>query len=268
MSLQGTSLEQIYQRPLLNSCQAYFSIGSFIAAILGSLLAAYNISPQLHFSIIALITDLIILFSARFLLPPVSIGKTRLQQAAKGTLAFHLSPALLLLGLLAFCTLFSVGAMFDWSVLYLSSIVHAGAGVAASGFALFSLSMALGRSFGDYLTTRIGSPRLILLASLTAAAGLSLALAIAWTPIVLFGLTLIGLGLSVLSPLALSAAGRIANENRENTLVAITTWGYSGVFVGPPTIGFIADHLGLRLALVLVVLLCLVAALCSRYEPA
>lgn len=264
MSLQGTTLEQIYQRPLLNSCHAYFSIGGLVGALLGSMLAAYNITPELHFLIIALATSLVILSNARFLLPPATPGKPCPQQVSKGTVAFHLSSALLLLGLLAFCTLFSEGAMFDWSALYLSNVIHAGAGVAASGFALFSFAMTFGRSVGDYLTIRLGAPRLICVANLTSAAGLTLALAITWTPIVLIGLTLIGIGLSVLSPLALSAAGRIAREDRESTLVAINICGYSGAFFGPPTIGFLADRFGLRLALALVVLLCLITTYCSQ----
>jgi MFS family permease len=65
-------------------------------------------------------------------------------------------------------------------------------------------------------------------------AGLALALRRAWTPAVLFGLGLVGIGLSVPFPLVLSAAGRLAKWDRRSTLATVTTWGYFGMIVGPP----------------------------------
>ncbi len=50
---------------------------------------------------------------------------------------------------------------------------------------------------------------------------------------------------------------------RNSTLATVTTWGYFGMIAGPPLIGFIADQLGMRLALVTVMLLCVLAALCA-----
>lgn len=98
---------------------------------------------------------------------------------------------------------------------------------------------------------------------LLAAIGLALALMCAWTPAVLFGLGLVGIGLSVPFPLVLSAAGRLAKRERGSALATVTTWGYFGMIAGPPVIGFIADQVGVRLALAPVVVLCVLAALCA-----
>lgn len=119
--------------------------------------------------------------------------------------------------------------------------------------------MALGRSVGDTLTIRFGAAVLVRIACSLAAIGLVLALPCAWMPAVLFGLGLVGLGLSVPFPLVLSAAGHLSSS----TIATVTTWGYAGMIVGPSMIGFLADRVGVRLALAPVVLLCVLAALCA-----
>ena len=60
------------------------------------------------------------------------------------------------LGAIAIIGLMAEGAMGDWSAVYLRMDLGATAGAAASGFAAFSLAMALGRLTGDRLVTRFG----------------------------------------------------------------------------------------------------------------
>jgi hypothetical protein len=77
------------------------------------------------------------------------------------------------------------------------------------------------------------------------------------------GFALMGLGLSVVFPLALRAAG-MQGEGAGPDLAAVSTVGYVGFLAGPPLIGALADASSLRAALSLVVGLCLVAALSAR----
>lgn len=185
------------------------------------------------------------------------------KQPAQRTRSFQFSSPLLLLGVMAFCSLLSIGALFDWSAVYLSGTLHTGVGLAAAGFTAFLACMAIGRSAGDVLATRFGATVLVRIACLLAASGLALALVFAWVPAALFGLCLVGIGLSVPLPLVLSAAARLAKGDKGSTLATVTTWGYFGMIVGPSMIGFIADRLGMRLALAPIVLLCIAAALCA-----
>jgi MFS family permease len=153
--------------------------------------------------------------------------------------------------------------MFDWSAVYLSGTLHAGAGLAAAGFTIFLACMAVGRSVGDALATRFGAALLVRIACSLAAIGLALALVLSRMPAVMFSLGLVGIGLSVPFPLVLSAAGRLAKRDRGSILATVTTGGYFGMIVGPPVIGFIANQMGMRLALAPVVFLCVIAALCA-----
>jgi MFS family permease len=262
MNIQGTDVERGYGRPILTSFYACFSVGSGVGALLGSILAALNVSPKFHFLAIAVCACVGIVWSSRFLLPSGPVPDVRRRQTQKA-LSLHFSRPLIMLGVIAFCTLLSVGAMFDWSAVYLSGTLHTGAGLAAAGFATFLVCMALGRGIGDSLLTRFEAAMLVRSACSLAAIGLALALIFAWIPVVLFGLGLAGIGLSVPFPLVLRAAGHLSQRETGSVLATVTTWGYVGMLAGPPVIGFVADQGGLRLALALVVFLCVLAALCT-----
>jgi MFS family permease len=260
MNIQGADVERAYGRPIFNSFHACFSVGSLMSALLGSTLAAFNVSPVPHFLALTIAACAGIVWSSRFLLPLEPVTAVPGDQTRKAR-PLHFSRTLILLGVVAFCTLLSVGAMFDWSAVYLSGTLHTGAGLAAAGFATFLVCMTLGRGVGDRMATRFGEARLMRSACLLAAIGLALALLFAWTPVAFFGLGLAGIGLSVPFPLVLSMTGRLSKQDVGSALATVSTWGYCGLLVGPPVIGFVADRVGLRLALALVVSLCVLAAL-------
>jgi MFS family permease len=262
MNLQGTGVEREYGRSIMNSFHAYFSVGSLAGALLGSLLAVLDVKPETHFLAITVVGCIALAWGTRFLF---SAKQEQIvpKQPAKTVRFLRISPTLMGLAVIAFCSLLSVGAMFDWSAVYLSGTLHTGAGLAAAGFTTFLACMAVGRSVGDALATRFGAALLVRIACLLAAIWLALALVLSWTPAVMFGLGLVGLGLSVPFPLVLSAAGRFAKANRGSILAMVTTGGYFGMIAGPPVIGFLANQMGMRLALAPVVFLCVLAAFCA-----
>ncbi|MGH2960727.1 MAG: MFS transporter, partial [Solirubrobacterales bacterium] len=67
------------------------------------------------------------------------------------------------------------------------------------------------------------------------------------------------LGLSAAFALALRASG-LDGPSTGPTLAAVSTVGYLGFLAGPPVIGLLAEATGLRAALLLVCVLCLIAA--------
>jgi hypothetical protein len=95
--------------------------------------------------------------------------------------------------------------------------------------------------------------------------GLGLALARPAPAVAIAGFAAMGVGLSVVFPLALRAAG-LQGEGSGAALAAVSTLGYVGFLAGPPLIGSLAEVSSLRAALSLVCGLCLVAALAVRRE--
>ncbi len=154
--------------------------------------------------------------------------------------------------------------MADWSAVYLDETLKTGPGFAAAGYAAFSLAMAIGRLSGDRLTKRLGPVRLVRAGAVLAAGGLGISLAVGQPFIALIGFTCAGAGFSIIFPAALSAAGRVDKMAAGPAIAAVSTAGYLGFLVGPPAIGFVAELLGLGVALYVVVLLGAVIAPLAR----
>ena len=163
----------------------------------------------------------------------------------------------------------SEGAVLDWGALHLRGSLEVGPGLAATGFAAFSASMAASRFSGDWLRGRMGSIALVRWSGSLAAVGIIVAL-ISPSPLVaIAGFAAVGLGLANLVPVFFGAAGRIPGQTPGAAIAALATIGYAGFLVGPPVIGFVADATSLTLALGLIVLACAAIAVAANIvEPA
>ena len=139
------------------------------------------------------------------------------------------------------------GAMADWSGIYLKSNLDGGASAAATGFAGFSLGMALARLAGDGLARRWGAGRLLSAGMAVVTVALGATLLIASASLAVAGFALVGVGIANAVPLLFSAAGRVPPAGP--SLAAVFTLGYMGFIVGPPLIGFVADATSLPIAL-------------------
>ena len=83
---------------------------------------------------------------------------------------------LLALGALAFACLLIEGASADWSAVYLRDELGTTAAIAALGFTAFSVTMTLGRVFGDRLVDRFGPEAVVRSGGGLAAVGFGLSL--------------------------------------------------------------------------------------------
>jgi len=178
------------------------------------------------------------------------------------------SVTILVLGLLALCTLLGEGAADGWTAVYLHDSLGTSAYFAALGYAAFSVMMAVGRLAGDRLTTRFGPVTLVRSCGLLAAAGLAGALISATPAGALIGFALFGAGLSCTFPQLLSAAGNADPSRPASGIARVAGMGYLGLLGGPILIGGVASVAGLPLALVLPVILGLcIAALAGAVRP-
>jgi MFS family permease len=167
-------------------------------------------------------------------------------------------------GAVALCTAYGEGAIGDWSTLHLRADLGAGAGLAAYGFAAYSVAATAARLVGGWLIARFGRTAVLVVGSLLAAAVVLTAALVAlavppgWRLAVAFvGLVAVGLGLANVFPIAIGRAGALGGP-RGVALAA--TIGYTGQLAGPPFIGLLADHTGLPWALTTIAALSLAAA--------
>lgn len=249
MNAQAAELERAYRRPIMSSFHALFSFGGMAGAGAGGVMAHFGVKPLAHLSGVALLAGVAALVASRRLLADEHLIISKEPVLARP------GRSLLGLGVIAFCVLLGEGAMADWSAVYLHQTLQTDAGVAAGGYAAFSLAMAAGRLTGDRLTTGLGPVTMLRLGGSLAALGLGMSLIVNQVVLVIFGFALVGAGFSTIVPLVFSAAGRSRGMSPGAAIAAVSTVGYFGLLVGPPLIGFAADWLTLRGALGVVVIL-------------
>lgn len=273
MNAAGLEVEERLARPVMSGLHGGFSVGALVGALLGGWLIGQGTGPGAHLLGAALLSVLVagLLFP---LLPhraaapvPVQSEAAKSEDVGPAGAAPPRGPALrgpvLALTLLAFCAALGEGAVSDWAGVYLQGAGSTAAG-AALGFAAFSLAMTLGRLCGDHLTLRFGAAALGRVGGVVAAVGLTLALAVPALGPAVLGFGLMGLGLSVLAPLAFSAVGCFAPEQRAAVLAGVSGAFRLGYLAGPLVIGALALPFSVRGALLLVLALTVLATLLTR----
>lgn len=240
---QAAELERAARRPMINGFHGFWSLGAVVGSIAAGAAAYLGMPPLEHFVVVAL---LVIAISAPLLrsLPNTRGGSETVHEQTTRTL---LTRSAALVAALGFSAIIVEGGGADWSPLYLREYGHASQGLAAVGFAGFSVAMMAVRFRADRLTARTSATSVARLGALLSAIGFGIAIALPAVPGAIFGFVLVGAGVAVLVPLAFSAG---ANLGRSGTALSlVTSAAYAGSIAGPGLIGSVADHLGLRVAL-------------------
>lgn len=251
MNAQAVRVEQLAQRRFMSGFHAMYSIGGIVGAGFGAFLASQNIPPLTHFLVVVGGFLLLIFIEARDLIyvqPNHSAGKPEP--------TFRLPSRILIpLGIVAFAGATTEGTAADWSGIYLTNVVGTSEDVAALGFAIFSTMMTAGRLLGDWVTERFSPSHIVRLGGMISAVGLSVIVLMPQTIPVLLGFGAIGLGASVIVPLAFSAAGNMPDISESAAIAGVATIGYAGFLAGPPILGLIAEVTSLRVSFLLIIAL-------------
>jgi fucose permease len=241
---QAAELERQAGRPMLNGFHAFWSLGAVVGSVVAGAAAFAGAGPLPHFIGAGVVAAGA---SAWFLrrLPDTRSGGARVATAASGRL--WLGGSVATVAAIAFCSIVIEGGAGDWSALYLREFGHATAALAATGFTGLAITSTVVRFRADRLTARTSPALVARLGAFIAVCGFALAIAVPSVPGAVTGFAVVGIGVSVLVPLAFSAA---ANLGRSGTALALVlSTAYAGSIAGPALIGTTADHVGLRTAL-------------------
>jgi predicted MFS family arabinose efflux permease len=249
MNTQAVGVESLYGRSVMASFHGLWSLAGFTGALVGGLFVSAGISPLIHFSVIASFAILLVLLFFKNSLPH-DTGNSEPQK-----LFVKPDRRILLLGLIAFCTLLCEGAMADWSGVYFKKIVGAPASMITLGYIAFTAMMATGRFVGDWLVTRLGAKRLLQLSGTTITFGLLLSVLFPYLATATMGFFLVGFGVSSVVPIVYGLAGKSKTMSPGTALASVSTIGFLGFLIGPPVIGFIAQAVSLRWSFLLVAIL-------------
>lgn len=267
MNTHGVTLEQKSGLRYMSRFHAYWSVGGLVGSIFGGLFAQAEIDIFIHFMIASVLMVVITFFSSRLLLPPESdmhVYSDDHESKKKRP------PLILIMGLLGLAASVGEGSAGDWGGVLARETFGATHFVSTIPFIAFSFTMVVGRFFGDQLATKFGPNRILKVGGYIGGIGLASGLLVGGTSGVIFGWFLFGAALSAVIPLLFSAAGSMANKRFAGSIspaeavAMISGISYFGFIIGPPMMGFLADLISLRWAMLLPAVLAIIISLSSR----
>jgi MFS family permease len=266
MNTHGVTLEQKSGARFMGRFHAFWSVGALLGAITGGVFAQLEVSEFTHALIVsASVLALVISNNRRYL--PGDEDKHIYEESVKR----KKTPRLIyIMGLLGLAGSIGEGSAADWGGVLARETFGASQFVGTLPYIAYSFTMVVGRFYGDQLATKFGARRILKVGGLLGGAGLAGGLIVGGTTGVIVGWFLFGLALSTVIPLLFSAAGSMANKRFQGTIspaeavAKISGISYFGFVVGPPLMGFLADVLTLRWAMLVPAVLAVIISASSR----
>jgi predicted MFS family arabinose efflux permease len=257
MNIHGSAIERAANRPWMPRYHAGWSAGAIVGAGLGALAAHAGLSASVHLALAGTITFAAVLVGLRLFVDertyvdPVAAGPSA---DARTSMHSLLTRRIVLIGIITLCGTTVEGAAADWLALHLRDDVQTTAAVAAAGYAVFSVAMAITRFSGTWLTDKLGRVGALRAAGLICACGIVVTATAGNAPVALGGTVLWGLGTALVFPAAMSAGGETPGRSSDG-IATVSTIGYGGFLIGPPLVGLLADATSLGHALLVLVVL-------------
>jgi MFS family permease len=247
LNTQALGLEDQMGKSILASFHGLWSMAGFTGAGIGAGMIFLDFSPALHYSIVMLLSFVIVLFSQKFVL-----NDKPADGEGSGLVLKRPDDLLLRIGLIAFLGMMTEGCMFDWSGVYFKKIVLAEPGLVALGYVCFMGAMAGGRFLTDKAAHRFGRVPVLRYSGALIFIGLSLSVILPSLISASLGFLLVGLGVASIIPLSYGIAGRSKLYSPSVALALVSTISFFGFLLGPPLIGFVADLFDLKISFALI----------------
>ena len=243
INVEADRVEALIEKRIMNRAHAFWSFGFFAAGLYGASMAQLDVSPQLQLALMVLFS----VISVALCLGQFKPAPTRVNEidTDKPKFARPTWSILVLVGVTLSAMLME-GAGIDWSSIYMQNIFSSGPFLAGSAVAVVALSQGLARYFADnyvekYSPTGVARFTLSLLA-----AGIICVFFPVSPWLSLAGFAFIGIGTSVIFPLAVSAAAQRTDRSSAINVASLVQIAFTAFLLGPPLLGTVAEHWGVQ----------------------
>lgn len=263
INVEGAAVERELNKTVLPMMHGFYSFGTLAGAGVGMALTALSVPANIHIILAAAVAIAPVFIAIRSI--PDGTGKNASggsHHQEKG-LPFYRDIQLLLIGVVVLAMAFAEGSANDWLPLLMvdghgfsptsGSLIYAG----------FTLGMTVGRFTGGWFIDRYSRVMVVRASALMGALGIGLIIFVDSTWVAGVSVILWGLGASLGFPLTISAASDTGPDAPTRVSVVATT-GYLAFLVGPPLLGYLGEHYGLRSAMMVVLALVILAALVAK----
>lgn len=265
LNVQADLVEKSTGSLIMNTSHGCWSLGIMVGSLIGSALAGFGLPPILAIPLVSLAVLPIALVTGNGL--PALWDAPPTAPTRKSAWSM---PSWPLIGICAFVfgIAMTEGAMADWSAIFLRDALGAEAGAIGLGYSVFAMFVAAGRFGGDYLKRRLGAINTARLCGALAVLGSAAIYLAPNFALALTGFGILGIGVSVGFPLAVTAAASLGDRAASANVAVLSFVALTGFLVGPPMIGFVAEHFDIRAGIACVIPVLIVSLLLAgRLRP-
>jgi MFS family permease len=268
ISVEGAKVEELTLRPFLLTMHGFFSLGASAGAVVGIVFTAVALDVRVHLIAVGVIAAGGVVAALRGI--PYGSGKTDtlIQDTNHDSARRKREPLwrdrrLVLISLVVLAMALTEGTANDWLPLIMVDGHGLDAPLSSTVYAIFAATMAIGRLAGGRVVRRLGRGKVVRASAALAAVGIALVAAVDARPVAMVAVLMWGLGVALGFPLAISAAGDSGPDATARVAFA-SSLGFLAYLVGPPLLGFIGQHVGLRTALVVPLFMMCVVVVVAR----
>ncbi|WP_162602566.1 MFS transporter [Nocardioides daejeonensis] len=262
MNMQGVAVQDAYGRSIMTSFHAVWSLGAALGAGYAALTAELDWSLGLSLIVITGFGLAVNLIACGGML---SVEADPLETP---TAAGRLAPVpfwpVLLIALPTFAMWLNDGAVSTWSGIYMEDGLKASATAAPAAYGAYQVCLFLVRVVGDRFVQGYGAPAVVRIGGWVATAGGLLVVVAPGVWLVVLGFALLGLGLSLVPPLAMVAAAHAAPGAGDRAVARVNVSNYAGFIVAAVAIAAISELVSARAMFVLPAIVLPYLALAAR----
>jgi MFS family permease len=287
MNVEGAELEKHLDRPFLPLLHGFFSLGTVVGAVLGIIATAAEFSVLVHLLAVGIFGAIVFVPAMRHVpagtgrvprgrqtIPAEAAEQSPSERTVAGSAGSEstvsdspvsdstaLDPSrtstpvwrdsrLIAIGVIVLGMALAEGTANDWLPLVMVDGHGFAAALGSSIYAIFAAAMTLGRFIGGPIVARFGRPAVLAISAAFGLVGIGLVSLVDSQIVAAIAVLLWGLGTSLGFPVALSEAGD-SGPHPAARVATVSTIGYLAFLVGPPSLGLVGEHWGLRMALLI-----------------
>lgn len=260
LNVHGAAVEKASGTTIMSALHGFWSAGLILGSASGALLASHGVGLTPHF---------VVVFPMLAILNGLAASQwrdyhqTRVvhpdsgRRVARAPIGRAVTVPIILIAAMTLCSNVGEGSASDWLALYVHDERGFAAGSAAAVYTVYTVALTVGRLGGSVVIGRLGRVRTLRVAGIVSAIGVGITLTLPGGAGPFIGAGIWGLGLAVVFPAAISAAGDHGGDNAAGAIAAVSTMAYGAFLVGPPLIGLLAQSLSIGAALRVVLVLAL-----------
>ncbi len=246
VNLEADRVEHQTGTRFMNRAHGFWSLGFFVAGLVGAAMSQLGVSPQMHLALVAPIEWVgLALLLGRFDAAPhrdTTAGAPAAVHFARPTFGVMLLVAVTLSAMVL------EGAGADWSAIYMRDVFGAAPFLAGLAVAVGAGAQAVARFFADRFVEKHQPVAVARVLLGVLGMGTLLVFTAPATGVALLGFGLIGVGTSAIFPLAMSAAAQRTDRAPATNVAALAQFAFVAFLLGPPLLGQVAQAFGIRWA--------------------